>query len=70
MVDEAQKNVKKLLLFKVDFEKVYDSVNLNYLEVVIAKMNFLVLWGNGFWNVFPWRQHQCLLTGVQHISFL
>jgi hypothetical protein len=32
------------LLFKVDFEKAYDSVDLHYLDVVMVKMNFPTLW--------------------------
>ena len=28
----------------VDFEKAYDSVDLNYLDSVMANMNFLTLW--------------------------
>jgi len=33
-----------MLLFKVDFEKAYDSVDLRYLDTVMAKMNFPTLW--------------------------
>jgi len=43
-VDEAQHHHKDMLLFKVDFEKAYDSVDLNYLDKVMHKMNFLTLW--------------------------
>ena len=35
---------KELLLFKVNFEKAYDSVDLDYLDSVMAKMNFPALW--------------------------
>jgi len=31
-------------MFKVDFEKAYDSVDLSYLEAVMRKMNFPTLW--------------------------
>jgi len=43
-VDEARRLNKELLLFKVDFEKAYDSVDLQYLDVVMANMNFPTLW--------------------------
>jgi hypothetical protein len=33
-----------MLLFKVDFKKAYDSVDLHYLDVVMHKMNFPTLW--------------------------
>jgi len=32
------------MLFKVDFEKAYDSVDWRYLDVVMNKMAFPVLW--------------------------
>jgi len=44
IVDEAQKFKKELLLFKVDFEKAYDSIDWNYLNEVMVKMGFPTLW--------------------------
>jgi len=44
MVDEAHRLKKELLLFKVDFEKVYDSVDWGYLDAVTERMSFPVLW--------------------------
>jgi len=44
VVDEARKKNKDLMLFKVDFEKVYDSVDWGYLDFVLAKISFPVLW--------------------------
>jgi len=38
------KNKKELLLFKVDFEKTYNSVDWNYMDAVMGKMIFPVLW--------------------------
>jgi len=35
---------KELLLFKVDFEKAYDSVDWGYLDEVMGKMVFPTLW--------------------------
>ena len=43
-VDEARRTKKELLIFKVDFEKAYDSVDLNYLDSVMVNMNFPTLW--------------------------
>ena len=40
VVDEAKRLNKELLLFKVNFGKAYDSVDLRYLDAVMAKMNF------------------------------
>ena len=44
VVNEAQKLNKELMLFKVDFEKAYDSVDWSYLDTVMNKMAFPVLW--------------------------
>ena len=44
VVDEARKTRKELMLFKVDFEKANDSVDWGYLDAVMHKMEFPVLW--------------------------
>lgn len=44
VVDEAFKLKKDLMLFKVDFEKAYDSVDWGYLDEVMQCMSFPVLW--------------------------
>ncbi|CAJ2627985.1 unnamed protein product [Trifolium pratense] len=44
VVDEARKFKKELMLFKVDFEKAYDSVDLGYLDDVMGRMSFPTLW--------------------------
>lgn len=43
-VDEARRMNKEMLLFKVDFEKAFDSVDLHYLDSVMVNMNFPTLW--------------------------
>jgi hypothetical protein len=44
LVDDARKSKNELLLFKVDFEKAYDSVDWGYLNAVIGRMSFPTLW--------------------------
>jgi hypothetical protein len=44
VVDEARKSNKELMVFKVDFEKAYDSVDWGYLNEVMNKMAFPLLW--------------------------
>ncbi|GAU27978.1 hypothetical protein TSUD_373730 [Trifolium subterraneum] len=44
IVDDAKRENKDLLLFRVDFEKAYDSVDWEYLNEVMTKMNFSVAW--------------------------
>ena len=43
-VDEVRCLKKEMLLFKMDFKKAYDSVDLNYLDMVMKRMNFPTLW--------------------------
>jgi len=43
-VDEAHKMQKEMLLFKVDFEKAYDSVDWGYLDDVMGRMSFPMFW--------------------------
>ncbi|GAU17467.1 hypothetical protein TSUD_340100 [Trifolium subterraneum] len=44
VVDEARRFKKDQMLFKVDFEKVYDSVDWGYLDSVMGRMGFPTLW--------------------------
>ncbi|GAU51099.1 hypothetical protein TSUD_411800 [Trifolium subterraneum] len=44
VVDEARKSKKDLMLFKVDFEKAYDSMDWGYLDKVMGRMSFPTLW--------------------------
>ncbi|GAU37762.1 hypothetical protein TSUD_102790 [Trifolium subterraneum] len=44
VVDEARMSKKELMLFKVDFEKAYDSVDWGYLDAVMGRMYFPTLW--------------------------
>ncbi|CAJ2668645.1 unnamed protein product [Trifolium pratense] len=44
VVDEARRSKKELMLFKVDFEKAYDSVDWGYLDDVMRRMSFPALW--------------------------
>jgi hypothetical protein len=46
MVDEARRLKKEMNLFKVDFEKDFDSVDWCYLNAVMHKM---ILWGKKSW---------------------
>jgi hypothetical protein len=43
IVDEAPKSKKELMLFKVDFDKAYVSVDWGYLDDVMGKMSFPTL---------------------------
>ncbi|PNX59990.1 cysteine-rich receptor-like protein kinase, partial [Trifolium pratense] len=44
VVDDARKAKKELMLFKVDFEKAYDSMDWGYLDADMERMTFPTLW--------------------------
>lgn len=53
MVNEANNMKNELVIFKVDFEKLYDLVEWDYLDSVMADG------GNVSWNVLVQPQQQC-----------
>lgn len=44
LVDEVKHRRKDFLLFKVDFEITYDLVKLDYLCMIMSKINFPDMW--------------------------
>ncbi|MCI22150.1 RNA-directed DNA polymerase (Reverse transcriptase), partial [Trifolium medium] len=44
VVDLAKKAKRRCLIFKVDFEKAYDSVNWGFLEYMLRRFGFGELW--------------------------
>ena len=40
VVDEVRNSKEELLMFKVDFEKVYDLINWQYLDDIMEKCSF------------------------------
>jgi len=62
-VDEARRMNNELLMFKVDFEKAYDSVDLNYLNAVMVNIYALIckFEGNFDIDVFTFVKNQVLL---------
>jgi len=44
LIDDAKVKKKDLLKFKLDFEKAYDSIDWEYIDEVMNKMNFPRLW--------------------------
>ena len=43
----ATKAKRKLMVFKLDFEKAFDTISWQFLDEVMAQMNFGVKWRNG-----------------------
>ena len=46
VVEEAKRCKKPALVFKVDFEKAYDSVSWSFLEYMLDRMSFCLKWRN------------------------
>jgi len=68
-VDEARRLNKELLLFKVDFEKAYDCVDLNYLDSVMANMNFPTIWRKWIYECVGTAKASVLVNGCPTDEF-
>jgi hypothetical protein len=44
IIDNAKKSGKKCLVFKVDFEKAYDSVDWGFLDYMLQRFGFCDKW--------------------------
>ncbi|GKA40565.1 putative RNA-directed DNA polymerase, eukaryota, reverse transcriptase zinc-binding domain protein [Tanacetum coccineum] len=44
IIDWYRKRNKRLLIFKVDFEKAFDSISWDYLDYILSQMGFGDLW--------------------------
>lgn len=44
VVDELRKRGSGGILFKIDFEKAYDCISWNFLELCMVKMGFRERW--------------------------
>lgn len=42
IIDRAKNSQKNYLIFKVDFDKAYDSVNWNFLDNMMVRLGFYV----------------------------
>lgn len=62
-VDEARLMGKELLMFKVDFEKAYDSVDFKYLDSVIVNMNFPTIWRKWIYECIGTATTSVLVNG-------
>lgn len=69
VVDEASRLKKELLLFKVDFEKAYDSVDWEYLDSVMERMSFPVLWRKWIKECVSTATASVLVNGIPTDEF-
>lgn len=63
LVDEAQKCRKSMVLFKVDFEKAYDSVDWKFLDYVMERMGFVAKWRSWISECLSFASVSVLVNG-------
>ncbi|XP_006595313.1 uncharacterized protein LOC114381520 [Glycine soja] len=44
VVEEAKRRKKPAMVFKVDFEKAYDSVSWSFLDYMLVRLGFFLKW--------------------------
>jgi hypothetical protein len=59
LVDLAKRRGKECLIFKVDFEKAYDSVDWSFLEYMLRRFGFCEIW--------IWWIKACVFVGNQSV---
>ena len=61
MVSKAEK--KELMVFKVDFEKAYDFLRWDYLDVVMENLGFGSKWGKWIFGCLSNSWASIMVTG-------
>ncbi|GJY38702.1 putative RNA-directed DNA polymerase, eukaryota, reverse transcriptase zinc-binding domain protein [Tanacetum coccineum] len=69
IIDWYKKRNKKLLLFKVDFEKAFDSVSWRYLDHVMCMLGFGVKWRNWIKSCLYSARSFILINGSPTLEF-
>jgi len=69
-VEYAKRLKKDLLLFKVDFEKAFDSIDWSYLEAVMKKKNFSTLWRKWIRECITTASASVLVNGCPTDEFI
>jgi hypothetical protein len=69
VVDEARKCNKELLLFKVDFEKAYDTKDWGYLDEVMILIGFSTLWWKWIKECIGTTSASVLVNGSLTVEF-
>nr|GEZ76253.1 RNA-directed DNA polymerase, eukaryota [Tanacetum cinerariifolium] len=62
-ISNARKRKKDLMVFKVDFEKAFDSLRLDYLDMIMSKLGFGSKWRNWILGCFRNAKSFVLVNG-------
>lgn len=65
----GKKRNKKILLFKVDFNKAFDSVNWNFLNSMMQQMNFGIKWRTWMKGCLESARASVLVNGCPTTEF-
>ena len=68
-VEDAKRLKKDLLLFRVYFDKAFDSIDWTYLEAVMKKMNFPTLWRKWIMECISTASASVLVNGCPTDEF-
>nr|GEU72270.1 RNA-directed DNA polymerase, eukaryota, reverse transcriptase zinc-binding domain protein [Tanacetum cinerariifolium] len=69
VIDWYRKRKKKLMIFKVDFEKAFDSLRWDLLELVMAKLGFGTRWCNWIKGCLRHARSSVLVNGSPTAEF-
>ncbi|GKB98152.1 putative RNA-directed DNA polymerase, eukaryota, reverse transcriptase zinc-binding domain protein [Tanacetum coccineum] len=69
IVDWYEKRKKKLMLFKVDFEKAFDSVSWRYLDYILDKLGFGIKWRSWIKSCLLSARTSILINGSPTLEF-
>nr|GEV64540.1 RNA-directed DNA polymerase, eukaryota, reverse transcriptase zinc-binding domain protein [Tanacetum cinerariifolium] len=69
IVDWYKKRKKKLMLFKVDFKKAFDSISWKYLYYILDKLGFGIRWCTWIKNCLMSARTSILINGSPSLEF-
>nr|GEX33928.1 RNA-directed DNA polymerase, eukaryota, reverse transcriptase zinc-binding domain protein [Tanacetum cinerariifolium] len=69
VIEWYRKRKKQLMIFKVDFEKAFDSLRWDFLDLVMAKLGFGIRWRNWIKGCLRNARSSVLVNGSPTVEF-
>nr|GEU59129.1 ribonuclease H-like domain-containing protein [Tanacetum cinerariifolium] len=69
LISWSKKHKSELMIFKVDFEKAFDSIHWNFLDNVMIRMGFGFIWRNWIKGCFNSATFSVLINGSPSKEF-
>ncbi|KAJ0575244.1 putative RNA-directed DNA polymerase [Helianthus annuus] len=69
LISLAKSSKKKMMLFKVDFEKAFDSLSWEFLDSVLSQMGFPALWRKWVTGLLKTARTSILVNGSPTFEF-